>query len=94
MFLDTRAVTARLLLMVNIAPFFITATEHMDISNLTGKRLKCIKQSTVSTDLIIFLFIQQTLIKFRDLIKESLLIKHDEPQLNKAIESFPLNLFD
>ena len=32
--------------------------------------------------------------KFRLLIKESLLIKRDQPQLNKAIKSFPLKLFD
>ena len=32
--------------------------------------------------------------KFRLLIKESLLIKRDQPQLNKTIKSFPLNLFD
>ena len=32
--------------------------------------------------------------KFRFLIKESLLIKRDRPQLNKTIKSFPLKLFD
>ena len=32
--------------------------------------------------------------KFRLLIEESLLIKRDQPQLNKNIKSFPLNLFD
>ena len=32
--------------------------------------------------------------KFILLIKESLLIKRDQPQLNKTIKSFPLKLFD
>ena len=32
--------------------------------------------------------------KFRLFIKESLLIKHDQPHLNKTIKSFPLKLFD
>ena len=32
--------------------------------------------------------------KFRRLIKESLLIKRDQPQLNKTIKSFPLKPFD
>ena len=32
--------------------------------------------------------------KFRLLIKESLLIKRDQPQLNKTNKSFPLKLFD
>ena len=32
--------------------------------------------------------------KFRLLIKESLLVKRDQPQLNKTIKLFPLKLFD
>ena len=32
--------------------------------------------------------------RFRILIKESLLIKRDQPQLNKTIKLFPLKLFD
>ena len=32
--------------------------------------------------------------RFRLLIKEILLIKRDQPQLNKTIKSFPLKLFD
>ena len=32
--------------------------------------------------------------RFRLLIKESLLIKRDQHQLNKAIKSFPLKRFD
>ena len=32
--------------------------------------------------------------KFRLLIKEYLLIKHDQSQLNKTIKSLPLKIFD
>ena len=32
--------------------------------------------------------------KFRLVIKESLLMKRDQPQLNKTIKPFPLKLFD
>ena len=83
--------------------FFTRAAEHMGISNLTGKRLKCVKQSTVSDhlpecncsiDLDHFDILTSNANKFRLLIKESLLIKCDQPQSNKTIESFPLKLFD
>ena len=50
--------------------------EHMRISNLTGKRLKNVKQLGASVDLSN---------KFKLLIKESLLIKYDQSQLNKTI---------
>ena len=83
--------------------FFTRAAEHMDISNLTGKRLKCVKQSAVfdhllecncSIDFDHFDILASDANKFRLLIKESLLIKRDQPLLNKTIKSFPLKLFD
>ena len=83
--------------------FFTRVAEHMDISNLTGKRLKCVKQSAVSDHLLEcncsiefdhFDILASDASKFRLLIKESLLIKRDQPQLNKTIKSFSLNLFD
>ena len=83
--------------------FFTRAAEHMCISNLTGKRLKCVKQSAVSDHLLEcncpidfdhFDILASYANKFRLLIKESLLIKRDQPQLNKTIKSFPLKLFD
>ena len=83
--------------------FFTRAVEHMGISNLTGKRLKCVKQSAVSDHLLEcncsidfdhFDILASDANKFRLLIKESLLIKRDQPQLNKTIKSFPLKLFD
>ena len=82
---------------------FTRAAEHMDISNLPGKRLKCFKQSVVSNHMLEcncsidfghFDILVSDTNKFRLLIKESLLIKRDQPQLNKTIKSFPLKLFD
>lgn len=32
--------------------------------------------------------------KYRFQIKESLFIRHDQPQLNETIKSFPVKLFD
>ena len=83
--------------------FFSRSAEHMGISNLTGQRLKCVKQSAVSDHLLEcncsidfdhFDILASDANRFRLLIKESLLIKRDQPQLNKTIKSFPLKLFD
>ena len=71
--------------------------------NLNGKRLKCVKQSAVSDHLLQcncsidfdhFDILASDANRFRLLIKESLLIKRDQPQLNKIIKSFSLKLFD
>ena len=71
--------------------------------NLNGKRLKCVKQSAVSDHLLQcncsidfdhFDILASDANRFRVLIKESLLIKRDQPQLNKTIKSFPLKRFD
>ena len=83
--------------------FFTRAAEHMGISNLTGKLLKCVKQSAVSDYLLEcncsidfdhFDILASDANRFRLLIKEGLLIKRDQPQLNKTIKSFPLKRFD
>ena len=83
--------------------FFSRATEHMGISNLTGKRLKSVRQSAVSDHLLEcncsidfdhFDILASDANKFRLLIKETLLSKLDQPQLNKTIRSFPSTLFD
>ena len=80
--------------------FFTRAAEHMGVCNLTGKHLK---QSAVSDHLLEcncsidfdhFDILASDANRFRLLIKESLLIKHDQPQLNKTIKLFPLKLFD
>ena len=82
---------------------FTRTTEHMGISNLTGKRLKSVKQSAVSEHLLEcncsidfdnFDTLASAANKFRVLIKEGLLIKRDHIQLNKTMKSFPLKLFD
>ena len=52
MLTDTRVVTVRLLIMVKHTAFFTRAAELMGISNLTGKRLKNVKQSVVSDHLL------------------------------------------
>ena len=68
---------------------------------VTGMRLKCVKQSAVSDHLLEcncsidfdhFDILASDANKFRLVIKKSLLIKHDQPQLNKTIKSFPLKL--
>ena len=83
--------------------FFARAAEHMGISSLTGKRLKSVKQSAVSDHLLecncsidfdYFDVLASDANKFRFLIKENLLIKRSQPQLNKTIKSLPLKLFD
>ena len=75
----------------------------MGISNLIGKRLKSVKQSAVNDHLIEcncsidfdhFHILASEAKTFRLLIKESLLIKRDHPQLHKTIKSFPLKIFD
>ena len=78
--------------------FFSRTAEHVGISNLTGKHLKSVRQSAVSSHLLEcncsidfdhFDILASDANKFRLLIKESLLIKSDQPQLNKTIKSFP-----
>ena len=64
----------------------------MGISNLTGKRLKSIKQSAVSDHLLAcncsidfdhFDILASDAKKFRLLIKKSLLIKRDQPPVKQ-----------
>ena len=75
----------------------------MVISNLSGKRLKRVKQSAVSDHLLecnysinfdYFDILGSDGNKFRLLIKESLLIKRNQSQLNETIKSLPLKPFD
>ena len=83
--------------------FFTRAAEHMGISNLTGKRVKNVKESAISDHLLQcdckidfndFDILASDTNRIRLLIKESLFIKRDKPVLNRTIKSFPLNLFD
>ena len=75
----------------------------MGISNLTGKRVKNVKESAVSDhplqcdctiDFDHFDILASDTNSFRLLIEESLLIKCDKPVLNRTLKSFPLKLFD
>ena len=91
-------VTARVHITVkHTTTFFTRAAEYIGISNLTGKRFKFVKQSAVSDHLLEcncsidfdhFDILASDANKFRLLINESLLIKRDQPQLNKTIKSF------
>ena len=83
--------------------FFTRPSEHMGISYLTSKRVKNVKESTVSDHLLQcncsidfdhFDLLASDTNSFRLLIKESLLIKHDKPVLNCTVKSIPLKLFD
>ena len=83
--------------------FYTRAAEHTGISNLTGKRLKNVKQSAISDHLLQcnwainfddFSILATDCNKFKLLLRESLLIKRDKPILNRTIKSFPLELFD
>ena len=75
----------------------------MGISNLTGKRVKNLKESAISERLLQcdctidfdnFDILASDTNSFRLLIKESLLIKRDKPVLIRTVKSFPLKLFD
>ena len=75
----------------------------MDVSNLTGKRLKNIKDSAVSDHLLQcnciidfdhFNILATDVSKSNLLVKENLLIKRDNSVLIRTTKSFPLELFD
>ena len=83
--------------------FFTRAVEHMGVSNLTGKRLKNIKDLAVSDHLLQynctidfdhFDILATDVSKFNHLVNESLVIKRDNPVLNRTTKSFSLELFD
>ena len=81
------------------------AGEHLGVSPLTGKKSKT-KKSTAVKDHHIYIFcdhivsIEDIIIlatsdsEFQITVKESLLISHDEPILNKNETSIPLYLFE
>ena len=75
----------------------------MSVSNLTGKRLKNIKDSAVLNNLLQcsctinfdnFDILATDVSKFDILVKGSLLSQRDNPVLNRITKSFPLELFD
>ena len=87
----------------NSRHIFTRASELMGTSNLTGKRIKNAKESTMSDHLLQcdsyitfddFDTLTSDSNKFKLLLKESLLIKRDKSALNRTRKSFALNLFD
>ena len=83
--------------------FFTRHAELMGITSLTGKHLKTVKQSSVFVYLLECSFLidfdhfdilASDQNKLRIFVKESLLIKRDQPQSNKTIESFLLKLVE
>ena len=82
--------------------FFVRASEHLGITPLTGKFIKRPSKSTIfdmlldshksSFDNFSILIKERNPFKLQ--LKESLLISHDKPILNKNIYSFPLKLYD
>ena len=76
--------------------------EHFGISALTGKRLKTVQPSAISehrkscnfnNDLDLFTVIGGDSNNWNLLLKESLLIKRDNPEMNAMVSSVPLKLF-
>ena len=75
----------------------------MAISDLTEKSLKKVKQPAISDHLLQckcavnfddFNILVTDSNKFKLLLRESLLIKHDKPVLNWTIRSIPSEFFD
>ena len=81
----------------------VKAGEHIGLSPLTGKRVKC-KPSAISDHLLLheqndsgfndFTILCSEANSFKLALRESILIKRDSPQLNRAIRSIPLLLYD
>ena len=78
--------------------FFTKAAERVGISNLARKRVKNVKESAVSNELLQcgcttdfdhFDILASDTNNFRVFIKESLLIKHEKPVLNRTGKFFP-----
>ena len=81
---------------------FCSSTEKIAVS-FSGKRLKNIKGSAVSDHLLQrnctidfdhFDILATGVSKFNLLVKETFLIKGDNPVLNRTTKLFPLELFD
>ena len=80
----------------------IRTGEHVSMSSLPGKRVNNNKKSSVKDQCLLsghvcsfddFAVLNYESLKFKRLIKESLLITKDEPLLNKQIKSLKLKLF-
>ena len=85
----------------NFRYFYIRATKHMGICNLTEKRLTNVKQFAISDHLVqcncainfdVISILATDCNKFKSLLKESLLIKHEKTILSRTMKLFPLKL--
>ena len=104
LFIDKGVLTARLLILVKQTTTFSTELQStLTISNLTGNRLKSLKQSAVfnyllesnsSIDFDYLDILASEANQCRLLIKGSLSIKHDQSHLKRTIKSFPFKLFE
>ena len=77
--------------------------EHIGTSPLTSKKVKPSSESSIRDHLLFcnhapsfedFTILTHGANKFLLVIRESLLIKRDKPDLNKSVSSAPLYLFD
>ena len=82
--------------------FKVRASEHLGMTPLTDKHVKSPKKSVIFEHILLkghqasfndFSILSKEANEFKLLIKESLLISRDKPELNKNIYSTPLELF-
>ena len=78
--------------------FFVRASEHLGMTPLTGKRVKNPKKSAIFDHILLkghdasfedFTILLKENNKYQLHLKESLLIKHDQPELNRNIYGYP-----
>ena len=83
--------------------FFLRASEHLDVTPLTGKFVKTCTKSAIFDHMLLdghkpsfdnFLILLKESNAFKLQLKESLLILRDKLIFNKNIYWFPLKLFD
>ena len=83
--------------------FFVKASEHHGVTPVTGKRVKIRKKSAIFDHILLkgydanfedFTILLKKNKKFTLHLKESLSIKHDNPELNRNIYSYLLELSD
>ena len=81
----------------------MTASEHLEITTLTGKNVKIPKKFAIFDHMLLdahkasfdnFSVLLKESNAFKLHLKESLLISRDKPILNKIINSFPLEMLD
>ena len=83
--------------------FLLRASEHLGVTPLTGKQVKNLKKSAIFNHILLnghdasfesFTILLKENNEYELHLKESILIKRDNPELNRNIYSYPLELFD